>query len=314
MQTSRFCLLRCQVVDRVGLRRLQRQCLSFELPTLSSRGFRILSTNSISDLIRDTSYVVVGDRAGHVCRYAVVPTNECGYTDITGEASSYEGEPLSGTISMVLDVAMSNNGRYMFVADRDEKIRVSRYPEAYVIQSFCLGHSAYVSSIAVDGDHLFSSGGDGFVHEWDVESGTSLAQSQKLGEEPIRRIRVCKKDNKVCLAAITRTALTLLDEKLTIMKSFNTADSLMDITPFKGHIIGVCSNGVVLFDLSDGTSRSVEVPNELLERLSKSKDPISSYFKNVTHQNMLDYYKRKAEKIESTKGESNSQAESEAIT
>ncbi|PIO72729.1 hypothetical protein TELCIR_05333 [Teladorsagia circumcincta] len=202
---------------------------------------------------------------------------------------------------MVLDVAISNNGRYMFVADRDEKIRVSRYPEAFVIQSFCLGHSAYVSSIAVKGDRLFSSGGDGFVHEWDAESGTSVAQSQKLGEEPIRRIRICKNDNKICLAAITRSALTLLDEKLTIMKSFSTPDSLMDITPFKEHIIGVSSNGVVLFNLSDEISHSVQVPTELLQLLAKSKDPIPSYFKNVTHQNMLDYYKRKAEKIESTK-------------
>ncbi|PIO63616.1 WD domain, G-beta repeat protein [Teladorsagia circumcincta] len=172
---------------------------------------------------------------------------------------------------------------------------------AYVIQSFCLGHSAYVSSLAINDGHLFSSGGDGFVHEWDVESGTSVAQSQKLGEEPIRRIRTCKKDNKVFLAAITQSALTLLDEKLAVTKSFTTADSLMDITPFKEHIIGVSSNGVVSFDLSNGTSRSVQVPTELLELLAKSKDPIPSYFKNVTHQNMLDYYKRKAEKIESTK-------------
>ncbi|KAK6015988.1 hypothetical protein OSTOST_18533 [Ostertagia ostertagi] len=114
----------------LGVATSAKTVLIFELPTLSlRRGFRIPKAPTSITFDRDTSYVVVGDRAGHVCRYAVVPTNECGYTDITGEASSYEGEPLSGTISMVLDVAMSNNGRYMFVADRDEKIRVSRYPE-----------------------------------------------------------------------------------------------------------------------------------------------------------------------------------------
>ncbi|PIO72728.1 hypothetical protein TELCIR_05332, partial [Teladorsagia circumcincta] len=59
--------------------------LIFELPTLSfRRGFRIPKAPTSITFDRDTSYVVVGDRAGHVCRYAVAPTNECGYTDITG--------------------------------------------------------------------------------------------------------------------------------------------------------------------------------------------------------------------------------------
>ncbi|KAK6036849.1 WD domain, G-beta repeat protein, partial [Cooperia oncophora] len=214
--------------------------LILDLPTLAfRRGFRIPKAPTSMTFDKDTSHVVVGDRAGHVCRYTVAPPSKCGYTDINGETSPYEGEPLTGAISMVLDVAISNDGRRLLVADRDEKIRVSRYPEAYIIESFCLGHSAYVGSIAPHGNRLFSSGGDGIVHEWDVESGSSLAESKKIDEEPIRRICVCEKDSNLCIAATMGSTMTVFNDKLEVMKRYITFDSLTDITPFKGNIIGV---------------------------------------------------------------------------
>uniref|UniRef100_A0A0N5AFS6 WD repeat-containing protein 45 n=1 Tax=Syphacia muris TaxID=451379 RepID=A0A0N5AFS6_9BILA len=43
------------------------------------------------------------------------------------------GEVLLGHCSMVLCVAISSCGNYICSSDRDEKIRISRYPESYVI-------------------------------------------------------------------------------------------------------------------------------------------------------------------------------------
>lgn len=37
--------------------------------------------------------------------------------------------------------------RYIITADRDEKIRVSMYPRAYIIHSYCLGHTQYARAI-----------------------------------------------------------------------------------------------------------------------------------------------------------------------
>ncbi|VDO42549.1 unnamed protein product [Haemonchus placei] len=276
--------------------------LILNLPSLKvQRCFRIPKAPTSITFDQNDSHVVVGDRAGHVCRYTVATTSTSGYTDMNGDWCSCEGGPLLGTISMVLDVAISEDGRYLLVADRDEKVRISRYPQAYAIQSFCLGHSAYVSTIALHGGRLFSSGGDSVVHEWDMERGTCLSRSEKVSENPVRRMCICEAENKVCIAAIAGTLLTVLDEKLKVVNKFSSSDPLMDITWHKGNIIGVSSSSVLVFNLSDGSSRSAHVPTEVLRSLSMSRDPILSYFKNVTHQNMFDYFKRKEEKMESAK-------------
>lgn len=52
---------------------------------------------------------------------------------------------LLGHISLITDMQLTHMGKQQFLltADRDEKIRVSRFPEAYEIQSFCHGHTEY---------------------------------------------------------------------------------------------------------------------------------------------------------------------------
>lgn len=59
---------------------------------------------------------------------------------------------------MVLDVSLSEDGRFVLSADRDEKLRISRYPQSFVIHRFCLGHTSYINSLCVDGHFAFTSG------------------------------------------------------------------------------------------------------------------------------------------------------------
>lgn len=132
--------------------------------------------------------------------------------------------------------------------------------------------------------------------EWDVSGALGPVR-----EGPIRRIRVLEKEDGLCIVAITGSTLLLLDGELKCIKTFKTSDPLMDIALSDGAVVAVTCSGLVLFNVSDGTFSSLQVPNELVDALTASKDPISNYFKNVTHQNMVEYYKRKAEKIESTK-------------
>ena len=67
---------------------------------------------------------------------------------------------------MLLDLKLTQDRRYVLTSDRDEKIRVSKFPNSYNIEGFCLGHTEFVSSLAlVPGcnNRVLSSSGDGTV-------------------------------------------------------------------------------------------------------------------------------------------------------
>lgn len=46
---------------------------------------------------------------------------------------------------------------YIISADRDEKIRITNYPEVWKIERFCFGHKSYITRILVSDDHKFVS-------------------------------------------------------------------------------------------------------------------------------------------------------------
>eukprot|EP01137_Pigoraptor_chileana_P024138 Opistho-2@91588 len=84
---------------------------------------------------------------------------------------------------MILAIAVPPEGDIILTADRDEKIRISRYPRAHNIEGYCLGHTEFVSRIclapAAFSGALVSCGGDGSVRLWDyravVQRGALLA-------------------------------------------------------------------------------------------------------------------------------------------
>lgn len=88
----------------------------------------------------------------------------------------FTAQLLLGHVSMLVDilaVTVSEEGKdrtYVLTADRDEHIRVSRYPQCFVIEGFCLGHEAFVTKMLApswDKTQLISGGGDEFLLRWD---------------------------------------------------------------------------------------------------------------------------------------------------
>ena len=64
------------------------------------------------------------------------------------------------------NIKLTEDRRHLLTCDRDEKIRVSSYPNCYNIAGYCLGHSEFVTSLAlVPGSNhkVLSSSGDGTV-------------------------------------------------------------------------------------------------------------------------------------------------------
>ncbi|XP_046144418.1 LOW QUALITY PROTEIN: tRNA (guanine-N(7)-)-methyltransferase non-catalytic subunit wdr4 [Osmia bicornis bicornis] len=84
---------------------------------------------------------------------------------------------LLGHLSMLLDVLITEDENYIITTDRDEKIRVSMFPNSYNIMCYCLGHQKFVTNIlelSHDKSILVSCGGDGKLILWDYKIGKEL--------------------------------------------------------------------------------------------------------------------------------------------
>lgn len=105
-----------------------------------------------------------------------------------GELKPKAGEPdiPFGHYSVVTELAilqpLNSNMRYIASSDKDEKIRISRWPHSYDIVCFCLGHTMYVTNVclvqnaALGLDVLVSTGGDNQLFVWNYLTGKKLFQ------------------------------------------------------------------------------------------------------------------------------------------
>ncbi|XP_066386143.1 uncharacterized protein [Miscanthus floridulus] len=116
----------------------------------------------------------------------------------SAEQVSVDNKPVSilgHYCSIITSMKFSPDGRFIATADRDFKIRVTLFPKnplkgAHEIQSFCLGHTDFVScitftSISENQSFLISGGGDSTVRLWDYVNGCLLDTFQvrdKMGE------------------------------------------------------------------------------------------------------------------------------------
>ncbi|EEC76171.1 hypothetical protein OsI_13488 [Oryza sativa Indica Group] len=138
----------------------------------------------------DGTYVTFADKFGVIW---LVTMGESG-----GEQEPTDNKPVSifgHYCSIITSMKFSPDGRFIATADRDFKIRITSLPKkplrgAHEIQSFCLGHTDFVSCIAFtclsEGpSFLLSGGGDSTVRLWDYINGCLLDTCQvrdKVGE------------------------------------------------------------------------------------------------------------------------------------
>ena len=107
--------------------------------------------------------------------------------DLAGDAFAYSLTEkrrrllLGHTASMLTGVAVVRN--HILTADRDEKIRISSFPDSFVIEGFLLGHTAYVTSmdaVSKDGGNTGSlvatCGGDKTLRLWNLDEMKQAAE------------------------------------------------------------------------------------------------------------------------------------------
>jgi len=129
------------------------------------------------------SVIVAGDKVGDVWVFPLP------------DVASKKRHVLTHTASIITAVTGGGGGggggkrshRYLVSADRDEKLRVSSWPRCYNVESYCLGHTRFVSTLcavtnpspllgsSIDGKELMvSGGGDGALRLWQLSSGRLL--------------------------------------------------------------------------------------------------------------------------------------------
>ncbi|NXX10351.1 WDR4 methyltransferase, partial [Podargus strigoides] len=129
----------------ISVRSVNRRCTSLAITTAEDK-------------------ILVADKSGDVYSYSITEPQADGKLEL-------------GHLSLLLDVALSPDDRYILTADRDEKIRVSLAKAPYNIVSYCLGHKEFVSKILVIPNYpdlLLSASGDSTLRLWDYKSGEEV--------------------------------------------------------------------------------------------------------------------------------------------
>jgi len=143
-------------------------------------GKKIMAVN-----IDENDLVVFGDKFGDFYRMnestTVAAISDFSATDAKDqeneedddEFTSNEIHLIYGHIAAVTTSLYSKKRKLFLSADRDEKIRIAKYPRADVIVSFLMHHKRYVSHMVwgnSDETILVSAGADGKILVWDLSN------------------------------------------------------------------------------------------------------------------------------------------------
>lgn len=209
----------------------------------------------------------------------------------------------------------------IITCDRDEKVRVTRFPSTHIIESYCLGHSEYVSAIELlrnDERTLVTVSGDKTARLWNYRTGEQLdsivlnAPGYKLALNEFNHVAIVLLSAPLTIAFFkvsadgsARKLIALgeqqLDDDIKQISSifFTQKDQLLLSA------INVNDEALVRAYAIDDQDRYRPVVNELSELLAKqltnSKiehiEDLSILFKKK-FDNLKDYHERKRRRIE----------------
>eukprot|EP00123_Amoebidium_parasiticum_P000928 comp11870_c0_seq1/m.6507 comp11870_c0_seq1/g.6507 ORF comp11870_c0_seq1/g.6507 comp11870_c0_seq1/m.6507 type:complete len:439 (-) comp11870_c0_seq1:86-1402(-) len=254
----------------------------------------------------DGQSLFVADKAGDVYMYCV---QDMGREEVV----------VLGILSMLLDVIVTHDGKYIITSDRDDKVRVSRYPNSYSIQAFCLGHANMVTSVCLpthQPDMLVSGSGDGTVRVWRYLDGTCLCThtytDENTKEAIVSGITYSTKDHNLTVCIEGQSTVHVhqlgLDGTLSTVQAFDLGCAVA-CTAFgpSGRLWVSGEDGVVAaYDWVDGKYVAVPAATEYINsnasfgEIKGNTRPFHNLQKrplDCTHE----YHERKEKRIEAKK-------------
>ncbi|XP_055370822.1 tRNA (guanine-N(7)-)-methyltransferase non-catalytic subunit wuho [Condylostylus longicornis] len=229
-----------------------------------------------------------------------------------------------GHLSSIYDVKFSFDGKYILTADRDEKIRVTNYPNSYEIESYCLGHKEYVCSIEILENHpniLVSFSGDKTFRLWKWREGLQLVK-EELPAPGVKMVVRTVTSNLYELAFLIFQPNDCLFTYTLEIKDYETINItknkcisvqeliITNINYIEGALLAsVFQNnklGIMLFntdsssDLDKFQNLKMNIETEFQSSTLTEPEDISSWFKKK-FDNVSDYLQRKRQRLESKK-------------
>lgn len=186
---------------------------------------------------------------------------------------------LLGHVSMITEMVLFKN--YIVTADRDEKIRISRFPSAFIIEKYLLGHASFVTCMChYEKEYLISSDSNGLVCLWNMKDGSmemqincsEIINKKRKHEEADGNLNsICvramslnfsKKILAVSLQSSSTVLLFDLDQSkpfLTFKESIECEKSILDIR-FTSHteLLVYASESLMTVDISSHQKSHLE--------------------------------------------------------
>ncbi|KAF4147818.1 WD domain G-beta repeat domain-containing protein [Phytophthora infestans] len=192
----------------------------------------------------ETKYVaIVGQKTGEA---VAVP-----FPDVDRDLKTLLGH----TTSMVTHVAVNHDSSLLLTADRDEKLRVSRFPNAAIIESYCLGHAASLTKVAcsvVTPELVVSTSMDNTLKLWQMTTGKLLASETLL---PGVEVSLEPLDEEASDDSGRQAAKSLINVSLTVCPKTNIVAVLVNY------------QHVRFFEIVADTLKELEISNEDVQTL-----------------------------------------------